>query len=474
MNDRQHVDPLLTVDVVLVDQLAEAMQLRQDLDPDPERDEAIRQLRAIRNHLVHNAKLAVTSDEAQAALTLVLRHLVHTQAGSLGDAQSRRVRRQTSPAAVSEILTRVRSAEQSRSPQTQPVGRGRTLSKTDEPVAHATTTGAENAVAQVHRLDQRTMTTTTRRDLISTATRGEFRSLMTDSTVGQITTVFQDEGFAPNPDCTYGSRDSSVRRITTQEYLDSVDWSDSGHIARVLHVFERLLDGFVDTERFRRLLRRDGYAFSDTGEIVTVGARLPTGSLTDLRDPTAILEQLTRIQRAMIDDPALAVGSAKGTHREHRQGRPHHPRPTRRRQGRPARAGPRRPASPRPAPLRSYPRPRRQRRRPPHPRRRHQHRSRPGRAPQPRVRHRPRRRRNPCRAPTPTRPPRSQRRHHLVPTHARHARRPRCTLAAGAVDQVNRRLLEARSTTPYRSETGGPIELLPSCPQRCFYPRRSV
>jgi hypothetical protein len=39
--------------------------------------------------------------------------------------------------------------------------------------------------------------------------------------------------------------------------------------------------------------------------------RLPAGSLADLRDPTAILEQLTRIQRAMIDDPALTVGSAK-------------------------------------------------------------------------------------------------------------------------------------------------------------------
>ena len=39
--------------------------------------------------------------------------------------------------------------------------------------------------------------------------------------------------------------------------------------------------------------------------------RLPKRSLKDLRDPTAILEQLQRIQRAVRDDPALAVGSAK-------------------------------------------------------------------------------------------------------------------------------------------------------------------
>lgn len=34
-------------------------------------------------------------------------------------------------------------------------------------------------------------------------------------------------------------------------------------------------------------------------------------SLSNLRDPAAIQEQLRRIQRAINDDPALAVGSAK-------------------------------------------------------------------------------------------------------------------------------------------------------------------
>lgn len=150
-----------------------------------------------------------------------------------------------------------------------------------------------------------------RRDLVSTTTRGLFRDLMTDSTVNVIATAFQDEGFAPHPDCAY--EDTSIRRVTTQEHMDSIDWSDTTHVARALRVFERLLDGFQEpyTERFRRSLRRDGYAYSDSGEIITVGARLPAGSLADLRDPAAILEQLTRIQRAMIDDPALAVGSAK-------------------------------------------------------------------------------------------------------------------------------------------------------------------
>jgi hypothetical protein len=53
-------------------------------------------------------------------------------------------------------------------------------------------------------------------DLISPTTRGLFRSLMTGSTVGEIATAFQDEGFAPDPDCSY--QGSSVRRETTQAY----------------------------------------------------------------------------------------------------------------------------------------------------------------------------------------------------------------------------------------------------------------
>ena len=51
-------------------------------------------------------------------------------------------------------------------------------------------------------------------DLINGTTRGLFRDLMTDSTVGAISTAFQDEGFAPDPDSAY--QDTSIRRVTTR------------------------------------------------------------------------------------------------------------------------------------------------------------------------------------------------------------------------------------------------------------------
>ena len=75
-------------------------------------------------------------------------------------------------------------------------------------------------------------------DLISRTTRGLFRDLMTGSTVGAISTAFQDEGFVPDPDSTY--QDTSVRRVTTQEYFGAVRWRDPAHVTRVLRVFERL------------------------------------------------------------------------------------------------------------------------------------------------------------------------------------------------------------------------------------------
>jgi len=45
------------------------------------------------------------------------------------------------------------------------------------------------------------LTAVTRHALVGPGARGAFRTLMTGSTVNEIATAFQDEGFAPNPDC---------------------------------------------------------------------------------------------------------------------------------------------------------------------------------------------------------------------------------------------------------------------------------
>jgi len=102
-----------------------------------------------------------------------------------------------------------------------------------------------------------------------------------------------------------------VRRRLTQEYLEAVDWSDISHINRVLRVFERLVHGYETqySSRFLNSLRRDGYVVDE--ETTPIGPRFSLESLKNLTDASAIRQQPSRIQRAILDDPALAVGSAK-------------------------------------------------------------------------------------------------------------------------------------------------------------------
>lgn len=149
------------------------------------------------------------------------------------------------------------------------------------------------------------------RQLISSTARGRFRDLTTGSTHGRIIAAFQDEGFAPNPDSTWD--DGSVRRTATQQYLEAVNWTDPGHVTRALRAMERLMDEFDDeyTEPVRKALLRDGCRVDDQGHISLPVAQLPRIPLDGLRDPAAILDNLDRIQRAITDDPAQAVGSAK-------------------------------------------------------------------------------------------------------------------------------------------------------------------
>lgn len=149
------------------------------------------------------------------------------------------------------------------------------------------------------------------RVLISTGTRGLFRRLMTDSTIGEIEQAFYDEGFTPVPDPTY--QDTGARRSRAQDYLHGVNWSDQAEVSRALRVFERLLHGFSpeSLSQLQRSLRRDSYELSDRGEIEPVGPRIPDGALSNLRDASAILDHLDRIQRGLVEDPAQVIGSAK-------------------------------------------------------------------------------------------------------------------------------------------------------------------
>lgn len=68
---------------------------------------------------------------------------------------------------------------------------------------------------------------------------------------------------------------------------------------------------YQHSEPVHRALRADGCQIDEHGRITIAVAQLPRVPLDGLRDPAAILDNLDRIQRAIRDDPAQAVGSAK-------------------------------------------------------------------------------------------------------------------------------------------------------------------
>lgn len=154
-------------------------------------------------------------------------------------------------------------------------------------------------------------------ELISRRTRTAFRELGAGLILREIEDIWQDEHFAPH---TETQALSGERRSRYQAYLDAVDWTDVGHVARAVRVFERTAER---TERSLvvhvdalHAIKRDGYEGLDQGLDVhftapsTAGLR--EGALAALTDAGAIREGLDRITRAIDDgDPAQAIGSAK-------------------------------------------------------------------------------------------------------------------------------------------------------------------
>ncbi|MGR6316499.1 abortive infection family protein [Micromonospora soli] len=155
------------------------------------------------------------------------------------------------------------------------------------------------------------------RQLVPLPVRRHFRELAVDTSVLRlIGEMWQDQGFVPS-----GEPNDEVgeRRTLWHEYEDNVDWTDPAHVARVLKVYETLLDGLNDgtIDATRKFLDRQGFDLDADCRIkpkpdsfAAVATRLPR-SLKALRDPTVILDSFDRIDRALPADPAQAIGSAK-------------------------------------------------------------------------------------------------------------------------------------------------------------------
>jgi hypothetical protein len=153
----------------------------------------------------------------------------------------------------------------------------------------------------------------TPRVLISPAVRRYFRDVASGwSTLREIGNLWQDEGFKPSGQ---PNDEQGERRGLWREYEDSINWTDPAHMTRVLRVYESLLTS-VDQQQLqhcRQVLDRNGFTLAASGRITPMSghpATLPS-SLSIIRDPSLILDSFDRITRALPDDPAQAIGSAK-------------------------------------------------------------------------------------------------------------------------------------------------------------------
>lgn len=151
-----------------------------------------------------------------------------------------------------------------------------------------------------------------RPELVSRATRRAFRELAPNIVLREIDDMWQDEGFAPAEPSTLTTGE---RRSLYQGYLDAVDWTDQGDVARAVRVFEQTAKDFdrAYSQSAYDLIARDGFTVMDNGRIVGgPKVAMREGALAGLTDPGAIREHLSRISRAIEwDDPAQVIGSAK-------------------------------------------------------------------------------------------------------------------------------------------------------------------
>ena len=98
----------------------------------------------------------------------------------------------------------------------------------------------------------------------------------------QVAEAWQSENFAPIPDDELRYTDTSVRRRTFESYAAAVDWSDAGHTARALRVFEDIIrtglrEGWHGPwlEDISKRLDHDGLAVDGQGRITSLPAPQP-------------------------------------------------------------------------------------------------------------------------------------------------------------------------------------------------------
>lgn len=163
--------------------------------------------------------------------------------------------------------------------------------------------------------------------LVSPQTRQAFRETLVGFVLREISDFFDAAG-VPLGELPAGRQISGQRRTLVEEYYAGVDWTDWSDVRRVIAAYEAILidlstrsaDPFggqdwarTESKKLVRLLRRDGFVWEGDRLLPEHGTNLLLPKVTGSEhfDGATLREHLRRIEDGILQDPALAIGSAK-------------------------------------------------------------------------------------------------------------------------------------------------------------------
>lgn len=157
-------------------------------------------------------------------------------------------------------------------------------------------------------------------DLISKATRNEFREALVGFVLREIEMFFEGAGLSCEEG--YDPPVTGARRTLVEQYYASIDFNSPNDINKLITAYGEIVirlnrTGINDTavDDLLRLMKRDGYEFDGESFVSLPSKQRPPidaiRSLASSFDLPGLHAQIDRLAHAAEDDPSLAVGTAK-------------------------------------------------------------------------------------------------------------------------------------------------------------------
>lgn len=160
-------------------------------------------------------------------------------------------------------------------------------------------------------------------ELISKKTRLELREYFVGTSLREIESEFDAADLTA--DLGYDPPVSGQRRSLVEQYYHSIDWTQWSHVRKFVTVYESVLNTVEEFDQqgkewakktFRSLkkwIERDGFSFQSgrlSASAISHGLEQISDAVREL-DLPELHRQILRMQAAVEDDPALAIGTAK-------------------------------------------------------------------------------------------------------------------------------------------------------------------